>query len=176
MSEHTPNAIAMRSIKLFIGLLLLMETSCSIHKGNPLMDYFGTPMPSFSLLLMDSVTKINTNNIQIGRPTVLFLFSPYCPFCKKDIENIIAHIDTLSGVNFYLLSSFPFSQVKAFSKQHHLDQYKNIVVTQDNNSDFIKYFKVKGIPFLACYNRDKKLNQLLIGNVDMKAILQLASE
>ena len=40
----------------------------------------GKIMPSFKLLLEDSITYVDTKNIPIGKPVVLFYYGPHCPY------------------------------------------------------------------------------------------------
>lgn len=134
----------------------------------------GKELPSFNLLLKDSVTVLNTNNIPTGESIVLFLFSPHCPFCRAQMKEITSHIDKLQGSTFYLITKFSFQEIDLFYKQYNLDKYKNIVVCNDNTGKLFNYYEPKGFPFIAIYGRDKKLNEAFLGKVSASQIESVA--
>ena len=135
----------------------------------------GKLMPSFNLLLMDSTTKLNTQNIPVGESIVLFYFSPKCPYCKAQTEDLIEDIKSLKHIRFYLISNFPFEDIQKYCTRYHLEKYSNIIVASDYEMFFNQYFKAEGLPYLAIYDSDKKLKQVLLGQVKtnlIKNILQ----
>src|SRR5688500_5572501 len=90
----------------------------------------GKPIPSFKLLLMDSTTQINTNDIGSGKPVVLLLISHHCTYCRALTDDIIQNVKSLTDIRFYMLSSFPFHEIKQYCDQYKLKDYSNIVVGQ----------------------------------------------
>ena len=139
--------------------------------NTPLVTGFeGKPLPSFNMLKMDSITRLNTANLPEGKPMVIFLFSPYCPYCRAQTEDMIKDAKKLQNVQVYMLSAFPFSTIKGYYDQYHLDKYPNITVVQDYESYFENYYKAPGVPFISIYTKDKMLKEVLIGNVGVKNI------
>jgi thiol-disulfide isomerase/thioredoxin len=136
----------------------------------------GKPMPAFNLLLMDSTTRINTSSFPSGEPIVMFFFSPYCPYCRAQTEDIIANMKSFTNIRFYMLTNLPLSQLKHYYNHYRLDKYPNIVVAQDYNSYFVNYFKVTGVPYMAIYSKDKQLKQVLIGKVGTDLIKDIVFE
>lgn len=123
----------------------------------------GKPMPAFNILLTDSITWVNTSTATVNQPVVLFNFSPFCPYCKKQAREIIEDIDKLKDIQFYFISSFPISLLKAYSKELKLAQYPNIAIGMDTANAVGDYFEIAGVPYIAIYGKDKKLKKSFLG-------------
>jgi hypothetical protein len=123
----------------------------------------GKPLPSFNLLLVDSTTHFNTANIPTGKPVVLCLFGPHCPYSKAQIEEIIEDIDKLKDIQFYIFTPYPFAEMKKFYEHYQLNKYSNIITGVDYTNFFGKYFKATGVPYTAIYGKDKRLIKSFIG-------------
>jgi thiol-disulfide isomerase/thioredoxin len=136
----------------------------------------GKPIPEFSLLLTDSTTWLNSRNIPTGKPIVLLYYSPYCPFCKALTQEIIEEMDELKNIQFYFISSFPMSTLKAYSKAYQLAKYPNIITGVDTSSVLHDYFDAPGIPYLAIYDKDKKLSQSFLGKISGNQIKKVSEE
>ena len=134
----------------------------------------GKPLPSFSLLLSDSTTSLNTLDIPKGQPIVLLYFSPQCPFCRAEIADIIRNITTMKDVRFYLFTNWPFRTFKGFYKHYQLDKYPNIVAGQDSANYFARYFQAAVVPYTAVYSKNKLLEQAFMGRMDARQIKAVA--
>src|SRR5882757_9947523 len=91
----------------------------------------GKKMPSFSLLLADSITYINTADIPSGKAIVLFSFGPSCPYSRAQMEEIIEDMPSLKNIRFYIFTTWPFKEMKKFYSLYHLEKYPNIIVGED---------------------------------------------
>jgi peroxiredoxin len=107
----------------------------------------GKPMPEFSLLAMDSITVIRSSEILKDKPSVLFYFSPYCPFCKAQTKDMIENMEELKDIQFYFISAFPFAALKEYQKSYQLAKYPNIIVARDSTDDLSRYFEITGVPY-----------------------------
>ena len=136
----------------------------------------GKPLPEFSILLTDSTTWLHSRDIPANKPFVLFVFSPFCPYCKAQTEKIIEDKDLLGDIHFYFISRFPLSDVKNYIKEFHLDKQPNITVGLDSSSFVNDYLEAPGFPFMAIYGRDKKLNQAFLGKTYSRLILKAAEK
>ena len=123
----------------------------------------GQAMPKIDLIAIDSITHFSTESIQSGKPTILFAFEPWCPYCKAQTTSMINQIDKLKDVNIYMLCTSNYSLFKKFNEKFQLQKYSNIKVGIDYKRTFFQYFKVSGVPYLAVYSPDKKLKQLMKG-------------
>jgi hypothetical protein len=85
-------------------------------------------------------------------------------------------MDDLKNIQFYFLSSFPMPALKAYSKTYQLARYPNIITGQDTSHLMKSYFDAPGIPYLAIYNKDKKLNETFLGEISANQIKKVAEE
>jgi len=154
----------------YLFVLLLVCSCHDISKSKTETGLEGNMLPSFDLLLVKDSTKLNTGNIHEGQPFVLFYFSPDCPYCKSQTEDIINNIKTLKNIHFYFVSPFPFQALKEYYNFYHLRNYSNVTVGRDLNIFFQNYYKANSVPYLAIYKNDKKLSKILIGKVNTTII------
>jgi thiol-disulfide isomerase/thioredoxin len=136
----------------------------------------GKELPKFSMLLIDSVSHLDTKDIPKGEPVALFYFSPFCPYCRAETSEILESIDKLKGIRIYMITNYPFADMKRYYQEYKLASYPNITMAYDPQYFFINYFKAAGVPFMAIYGKDKKLNGAYMGIVKSSDIRDLAKE
>src|SRR6267378_1092268 len=97
--------------KTIYAILFIYLSACS---GKPLIKtgLEGKLLPAFNILLMDSATNFNTNNIPYGKPIILLYFSPSCPYCRALTEEIVTDMPSFTNVRFYILTPYPLQQVR----------------------------------------------------------------
>lgn len=136
------------------------------------------PIPSFSLLLPDSATWVNNASIQKGKPVVMFFFSPHCPYCRAQMDDMVKNMENLKNIQFYLLTNtnFAMTDIKDFYNQYQLAAYPNIIVGKDTSNLSIKYFKTPGLPFTAVFHKGRQPSKFFLGKTATKEILQAAEE
>jgi thiol-disulfide isomerase/thioredoxin len=125
----------------------------------------GTVIPSFNILLEDSTTYFNTGSIPSGKPAVVFYFSPYCPYCRLELKDIIRNNASLSSVNIYMVTNFSFSSMKTFYVKNGLSRFANITVGYDSAYFVSTYYKTRAVPFTAIYGGNKRLSAAFLGPV-----------
>ena len=136
----------------------------------------GSELPTFHLLLQDSSTWFASNHIPLGKPFIILYFSPRCPFCRGQIETIIKRMDKLKDIKFYLVTNFPISEIKQFSDEYKLTNYPNLLVGQDSANKIGEYFEISKIPYMAIYNKEKRLNKSFIGKIYASQIKETTEE
>jgi len=134
----------------------------------------GKALPAFNLLLTDSATYINTGSIANSKPIVLFCFSPRCPYCRAQMDEIIGSMSSLNNIQFYIFTTWPFDEMKDFYKHFQLNKFSNLVVGLDYTNFFVDYFKAQGVPYMAIYGKDKKFKEAFMGNVYGSQIKEVA--
>jgi thiol-disulfide isomerase/thioredoxin len=122
----------------------------------------GKPMPEFKLLLTDSTTWISTQATD-NRATVLFVFSPFCPYCKTQTKVIIENMDKLKDIQFYFITNFPIATLKDYNKEFQLGKYPNIIAGIDATKSVGDYFEIIGVPYMAIFGKDQKLHKSFLG-------------
>lgn len=136
----------------------------------------GKPLPAFNILLTDSITWFNTNAIPAGKPVALFYFSPFCPYCRAQTEEIIDDINKLKDIQFYFVTTFSYSLMKQYYNKYQLSKYPNITMGVDTGHFVQNYFKPAGLPFMAIYGKDKKLNKSFLGKIYTNQLQKVAEE
>jgi len=159
--------------RVLVIVLLISSTAC-FNGSSSRTGLEGTKLPSFNLLLMDSITQFDTGRLPDEQPVVLFFVSPDCPTCRAQTEAIIANMESLKDIQFCVLTYAPFSAFKRFYKEYHLEKYSNITAGVDYNNFFIDYFKAEVVPYTAIYNSKKVLKEVLIGAADCSKIRNIA--
>lgn len=122
-------------------------------------------LPAFNVRLLDSVTIFNTYNIPEGKPVGLVLFDPDCKHCKHTIKNLLQNMDSVSNVQFYLVTPIhDISMVRRFYDEYKLADYKNIqVVGIDYEFFYFGNYVVRNVPDIALYDQHKELIKLIEG-------------
>jgi thioredoxin-related protein len=169
----TINAFIMKQI--FFILIVVLLAGCFGSTAEK-TGKEGWPIPEFSVLLLDSTTWLNTHNFAKGKPLALFYFSPNCPHCQAQTKEIIEEMDNLKDIQFYFISHFAINKLKPYIKTYELSKYPNIVTALDTSNILSNYFGAPGVPYLAIYNKDKKLNKSFLGEISGNQIKQVAEE
>lgn len=133
----------------------------------------GKKLPSFSFMLSDSLSHFSTDSIKSGSSFIVFYFSPYCPYCRAQIRDIVKNEESLKGVNFYFLTNYSCTEIRPMIKEFDLDRFKNITIAIDSSSAFVSYFYIPNIPYLAIYDKEKRLKQVYVGRTDIKKMKAL---
>ena len=155
--------------KTMIALLVIGVSGCY---QNPVAknDLEGKSMPSFNILLKDSMTSVNTNSIPIGKPSVLLYVGTHCAYSRAEMQNIVDNIKELKDIHLYIFTTDKFGAMKDFSEHYQLDKYPNITMGVDTGGVFGKYISAIGVPYTAIYTKDKKLQKLFPGTIKVGVI------
>lgn len=164
-----PNLVQLKIIAFTCIVLIII--SCNFQSKKRSLEG-NVSIPEFDMLLVDSTTYFNTQNIPTGRPVVLFYFGPYCDHSRTQMKNIIKNIENLKNIRFYLITQEPFNDMVYFYNNFRLNQYNNIVVGFDYEKFFNKKLKVQGYPYLLVYGKDGKLRNIFRGEVYGREILK----
>lgn len=130
----------------------------------------GELLPSFNLLLTDSTTHFNTQNIQPGQPFVLIFIGTHCPFSRAQIEDILIDAKSLQNFHFYIFAVESLLELKEFYNHYKLDHYSNFTIGLDHDHFFARHFNDLSVPYLAIYDENKRLKQVFIGKTPVSEI------
>ncbi len=112
--------------------------------------------------MLDS-TYLNTKNIKTGKPSVFFIFSAYCPHCKSQLLSMLDNMDKLNETQIYMIAQEPLSAIREYYKNANLVKFPNIKMGIDTSGFLGEYMHVKGIPYLALFDKEKKLLKAYLG-------------
>ena len=136
----------------------------------------GRLLPGFDILLPDSSTYLNTNNIPIGKPSIFIGFSPFCIHCQEETRDIINHIDRFKNIQIYFVTAFPFHDMKTYYKYFKLASFSNVTMGRDSSDVFLRYFKAKGVPYTLVFDSQKRLKKVMSERFDAPKLAQIAAE
>ena len=163
----------MKKITILVAAILL--GSCSWLQPKFRSGREGQMLPSFQLE-GDSLVSLSSKSIDAGKPFIVFLYNPNCPYCRAETEDILKHFSEFKNTRIYLITSYPYNFIRQYAEFYHLNKYPNIILARDSTSQVLKYFNAPGVPYLAFYDGEKKLKGVLIGKNDISAIKDNALE
>lgn len=153
--------------------VLSLQTVLAQTKTRDSLPYQKYPtLPAFNLLMLDSQTVFNTYDIPKGKPTLLMFFSPDCDHCKMLTDSLLNHMDELKKANIYMLTPMALSAIRDFYNKMNLRAYPNITIGKDYEMFFPRYYGAYYVPFLAIYDRKKKLVRSFEGGGKMEDIIK----
>lgn len=159
-----------------IATILLMLSFCSCYERQSKQTALtGEALPSFNLLLLDGSTYLNTGSIRSGKPTVLFFFSPNCPYSRAQMREIVEKMPLLKNIQFYIITNSSLTELKLFYKSYDLGRYRNITVGQDGSNFMIQHFKINSVPATFFYDANKHLKDMFEGLLHSKQISAVAT-
>lgn len=103
---------------------------------------------------------------------MLMMFNPQCEHCQHETEELTKNIDKFKDILVVMTTSMPFDSMLRFREKFHLAQYKNIIVSQDENYFLFSYYLAHNLPFLAFYNKKKELISVFEGGLPMDRVLK----
>ena len=155
--------------QLYRLLLIGCFFSCTNSVKN--QDSQFATLPSLNLLLLDSATKINTQNATNEKQTILMYISPDCEHCHNLTTDLLKNMQRLKDIQIYMLTPMPLTDLKHFYNDFHLGDYKNITVGRDYGFSFDKIYNAPTFPCTVIYNKEKKLVKMYRSEVSIDKIV-----
>jgi thioredoxin-related protein len=132
---------------------------------------FPTP-PPFKLLLTDSVTYFTKDDLSKKKAIMIMLFSPDCEHCQHKTEEIIKHINTFEKVQIVMSTTLPFDKMLAYYNKYDLKRFNNIIMGKDISYLLPSFYNIRNLPFLAFYDKKKKLISVFEGALPIEKIIE----
>ena len=156
-------------------LFLILLSTLSVHAQKDSIDapYLRFPViPPFDLLQTDSSTHLTKDKVEKKRKTIIMFFSPDCPHCQHQTEDMLAGMDSLKDVQIIMATYQPFEEMTGFYKKYQLAKYANIKIGRDGSFFLPPYYRMKSLPYLALYNKKGNLVTTFEGNQKVAAIVE----
>lgn len=159
------------------SLILLILTLESCHFRSDLTKLSKlNKMPLFRLVKVDSTEYISSYQIPEGRSSILIYFDPDCEHCQRETKSILQNIGQFKTTNLYWITNGDIEETINFSKHFHLDTVPNAVISRDCNFSFYGVFLPPTVPFIAVYDKKKKLSRIYNSETDLQAILNVIKD
>jgi thiol-disulfide isomerase/thioredoxin len=166
------NPLSIFEMRYIYLLFILLASSC-IQKSPETTGFEGKTLPSFKLLLTEGNKFIDTKDIPVGQHLVVFLYGPSCPYCRAQLSEFIKDYKNFKNTKIFLVTSFPLSEVQAFNREFSLNKYENIISTIDAKDYFQGYIKAIGVPYIAIYDKQKRLVKAFSGETNVSQIKRI---
>lgn len=125
----------------------------------------GRLIPNLNLLLVDSTTHLQTDEIADGKPFIILGFGPWCKHCQALTVDIKKHIGEFKDARIYYVTGDKFANMQVFYKYYKLSQCPNIVMGQDSTNSLFRYFHKNTTPLIAIYDAKRRLKRLIPGEI-----------
>jgi thiol-disulfide isomerase/thioredoxin len=129
-------------------------------------------IPPFDLLQTDSSTHLTKESISKKHPVLLLYFSPDCPHCKHQTEEILAEMDKFKDIEIVMATYQPFEEMVTFYHNYKISSYPNIKMGRDTRFMLPPYFRMRNLPYLALYSRKGALITTFDGNQKVATLLE----
>lgn len=128
-------------------------------------------LPDFTFYKTDG-TPVSSEELSPDNAVCLIYLDPDCHFCKKEVEDIIRHIDAFGQTRLLLISHVDSERLEQFIAEYRLDEYEQITVLQDRDFRFADLFGNIVTPSVYIYGADKILRKEYSGQTKVAAITQ----
>lgn len=132
----------------------------------------GRLIPSIPLLLTDSTTWLNTEDIPTGKPFIVMGFSPWCIHCQALTVDIKEHIKEFKDTRIYYITPDWFKNMKIFYGFYKLSQYPNFVMGRDSANLLFHFFNTNKTPLIAIFDAKKRLKKVIPGQPTAAQLVQ----
>ena len=158
--------------RYLLFLILLSALSAHAQKDSIDAPYLRFPsLPPFDLLQTDSVTHLTKEKIEKKHNILIMFFSPDCPHCQHQTEDLLTGMDSLKDVQIIMATYQPFEEMTGFYKKYQLAKYPNIRLGRDATFFLPPYYRMKNLPYLALYNKNGILITTFEGNQKVATIV-----
>ena len=127
------------------------------------------PKPISSLIFEDfSGNKINLKDYQ-GKLVIINFWATWCAPCKKEMPSLDNLYKNTNFSNLEILAVNMEQPNKLKTKKFFEDlKIKNLKIFFDDNLNFVKEFKLRGVPTTILINKDGEEFARIIGEVDFE--------
>lgn len=157
-----------------LSLIILTLSNCHDQGNGDKNEFIGESIPKINLLALDSTRTLNVATIQKGSPSVFFVFSPDCPFCRIQTEEFITNAEQISNLRFYMISISPLNQLKTYYSQYKLGKHSNFFIGQDYTYKFVEHFQIKSVPCTIIFGKDNKLIKIIRERMELDELKEYA--
>lgn len=163
-----------QKIIIFFILLFCFSIFSSISQTNedvPLnnMAINETPKPISSLIFEDfSGNEINLKDYQ-GKLVIINFWATWCPPCKKEMPSLDVLYQDNNFKNLEVLAVNMEQPNKIKTEKFFADlNIKNLKIFFDNNLNFVKELKLRGVPTTVLINKKGEEFARIIGEVNFQ--------
>lgn len=135
----------------------IIAIACNLLFSGMQVSAQSNKVPPFRMVQSNSKLFLAAD-LPMGKPIIIFYFSPECEDCQKETEALLAHIEDLKKASIAMITYLSVETVSQFVTKNKLDKHPNIFVGTEGNYLLVKnYYTINQFPFLALYNKNGDL-------------------
>jgi thiol-disulfide isomerase/thioredoxin len=119
-------------------------------------------------LILPGHAEFTKDDLPKKKPVMLMVFSPMCEHCKLETEEIIRNIAKFDKSVIVMATMMPFDSMMNFREIYQLAEHDNIIVGQDTQFFLPTYYMISNLPFLAFYDKKRKLISVFEGSMPVE--------
>ena len=104
------------------------------------------------------------------------LFSPDCDHCQHEAQEIVARKADFRNTHIIMATTYPIARMNEFAATYGLDKMENVVMAKDPFYVLLSFYSIRQFPYLALYDKKRKLIKTFEGSVGIDAVLQAFNE
>lgn len=155
-------------VKITTGTIIIAAFSLMVYLGYSYLNKLKTELSSIALSELSTGKEVAVDFAE--KPTVLSIFTSWCPYCNEDAPKMVAlHEKYKDKINVYginVTNRDELSEVKNYVEQHEI----TYPVLLDKTGDVYKYYGGDGFPALCFVNTDGEIIDYIIGSLDQDEI------
>lgn len=161
---------------LFMGILLVMGKTLQAQEDTTKPAYYNEPLPPFSIQCVDSSSNYTRDKLPTNKQVILIWFNPDCEHCQAETKLITEHIDQFSDAHIVMATYQPFDKMKSFYEKYEIKNYPIISMGRDKKYFLANYYKVHFVPFIAIYDKNRKLKKVFEGGATIDQMVEALKE
>lgn len=155
---------------LLTSMTLILFSVSFAQSGNP--PYKQTKkLPDFELETPGKGV-FKTAQIKKGTPVIIMFFSPGCDHCINQFESMQKRKNEFKNYQIVMATFQPIEELTEFNKKYQIDKYPNIVTGRDAHYFLPPFFEISNFPYLAFYDKNRKLITAYEGNMSVDNMLE----
>ncbi|MBN1185585.1 MAG: hypothetical protein JXB49_25085 [Bacteroidales bacterium] len=110
------------------------------------------------------------------KPIMLIVFDPDCEHCLYEVREIKKHMIDLIKARLIMISTAHEPDIKRFIMNEGLDTIPEIIALRCDPGVFNETFGNTPVPSVFIYNRDKKLQSVFKGEVNIVVLINVLNK
>ncbi len=157
-------------MKKYFILIVLAAIAITVFPQNDSIQppYKKVPVfPPLKLVLPGNAV-FTKDDLPKKKPVMLMVFSPMCEHCRHETEEILKNFDQFNNSVIVMATMMPYDSMMNFREKYNLASFKNIIVGQDTQFFLPGFYMMNNLPFLAFYDRKRKLISAFEGTMPVE--------
>jgi hypothetical protein len=104
---------------------------------------------------------------------IIFCMRTDCPFCREQTKELLTLARTDTNTQINIIARDGESKLKLYVEEYQIEQYKNVILSQDTTGKIFERLNVQGLPFIAVITPKKRITAKGSGIVSAEKLSRL---